>query len=537
MKRYALVFFALALVANLAFAQGAALFMPSDTEVQRAFADLILAGEVPYTNAFPYSGHELATGFGYSGKLAGPGFRSRLVFSIDPSVTGNSSTPSWTTGPGADPTLPLFIDSLDPFAELGARFSGGDSVAGLVKMDLKLRPDFFSAGTLIAPWKPSEIFRQYIAVWEFPQESWVSAASENAWIAAGRFKTGIGNGHFGSTFLNGRAEWYDQIQGVIHGKNLRFMSMLSSTTPHLYQNEADIQFKTDSDGTRYIWDPINDHDYVTTTEAAKFFAYHQIEARFFDRFRFGLGEMNLIGGKTPDLLNFMPGNFWHNAYTAGFSNVMINLDASLVPFKGLMLFGNYTLDDIKGPDEAADSKPTQDAWQAGGRYSFAPVDKFLVTIGGEYTHTSEWAYCRWQPYLTMYQRHLLNGGYIGVDYPLGFAYGPDADHMGAWLNVLLPKGMTVGLDYEHLIKGPISMGMIDSDGVPIYYDYDAAKLAVIRAKPDQISDSVGLSAVLPIGAGFEAKLKVQYTMWQNYGNVSGISADSLLYSGGIRWNY
>ena len=79
------------------------------------------------------------------------------------------------------------------------------------------------------------------------------------------------------------------------------------------------------------------------------------------------------------------------------------------------------------------------------------------------------------------------------------------------------------------------MGMVDPDGVPVYYDYDPAKLAAIRSRPDARSDTFGATASFPFGSGFEAKLKIRYSTWKNYGNVAGASARSLMFSAGVRW--
>lgn len=546
MKRAGIIFCLLLTVLGYLGAQGAGIALRSDIDVQRAIAEYIIGGKVPVTNSFVYSGNELAEILDYNERIAtGTGFKSRLIFSINPAVTGVTGLDAYSDSITADPTMLYFIDSIPLFTELGAKLDAGNSVSGKIKLDLTIRQDWFGANktSLVAPWNFNSIFNLILSDWRFPQESWVAVGNKNAWLAAGRFKAGIGEGHFGNTFLNSRAEWYDQVQGVVGNKNLRFMYFLSSSATHLSKEEAAIQFKEDS-GTRYHWDDINDHDYTTEMEATKVFAYSELEARFWDRLRIGIGQMNLIGGKTPSLLDVLPGVFWHNAYTAGFTNVMLNVNASLVPIDGLKLFGEFTLDDIMGPDEATTSKPYQGAWQTGASYSFETVNSIIVTIGGEYTNTSEWVYCRWQPYLTMYQRHVLAGGWTATDWPLGFAYGPDAKHLGFYVDASLPSGTSLELGYEYLIKGPIYMGMIDSSGNPIYYDYDertditqSTTLADILNNPDQLSHGISLSATVPLPLGFEFNTRVQYWIHTNYKNVAGSSKQALLYSIGVLWRY
>lgn len=551
MKRRILVLVVLAAVVWGAGAQGAGLIFRSDQEASRALARYVMAGKVPATNAFVYSGREAAELFDFEKARGGiKGFKSRLLFSFDPAVTGVSGMTGYSFSPGADPTLLYFIDSLPVFIELGADFWAGDSVAGKVKMDLSLRQNYLGSDfmPLFAPWDVDALIWTFMS-WRFPQEGWVSAAGDNFWLAAGRFKAGLGEGHFGATFMNTRAEWYDQVQGVAGNKNFRFTAIVGTSATHLSQGEAAIQFKTRNDldaGNVSInpWDPINDHDFVNQMEAVKMFAYRQVEARFWDRLRIGVAEMNMIGGKDPGLADLLPTGFWHNNYSAGFTNVMLNLSASLVPAKGLKIFGEFTLDDFRGADEGATGKPAQFGWQAGGTYSFEPAGGMIITAGGEYTYTNEWIYCRWQPYLTMYQRH-QTGPSWATDWPLGFTYGPDARHVGLFASASMENGAALELSYEYLAKGPIYMGMTDADGDPIYYDYDDrddyttrdTSLSAIRAKPDQLSHGASLKASWPLGKGFDVVATFQYWHHSNYRNAAGDTRQFYLYSAGVRWTY
>ncbi len=537
-------------------AQGAGLAFRDDTDVARAIAGYIMSGKVPITNSFVFSGNELAEIAGYDSRIgATKDFKSRLVLSFNPAaVTGVTGIETYTPAPTSDPTLLYFVDGIPVFTELGAGFQVGNAVSGKVKIDLAIRPTFVGTNdlALMAPWEVNSLIRM-LTSWKFPQEGWLATGNENAWIAAGRFKSGIGEGHFSNTFLNSRAEFYDQVQGAIGNRNFRFTSIVGSSATHLYANEADIQYYVRDNPTTYNatensidwWDPINDHDFTTTVEPVKMFAYSQVEARFWDRFRFGVAQMNMIGGKIPAFTDFLPTEFWHNSYAAGFGNVMLNLNASLVPLKGLEVFGELTIDDFQGTDEGVTGKPSQYAWQGGGRYSFKATDDLVITTGAEYTFASEWVYCRWQPYLTMYQRHLINGSQ-GTDWPLGFAYGPDAKHLGIYVNASLPTGANVELGYEYLAKGPIYMGMTDANGNPIYYDYDFATsnlytksttLAAIQAQPDQLSHGISLKATWPIAKGFETYARLQYWNHTNYRNVLASSKDFFLYSAGVLWKF
>jgi hypothetical protein len=222
----------------------------------------------------------------------------------------------------------------------------------------------------------------------------------------------------------------------------------------------------------------------------------------------------------------------------------MTLSAAAVPVDGLQFFGEFTVDDFLVGDEAGSGgKPAQYAWQAGGRYSYKAPGGIILTAGGEYTFANEWVYCRWQPYLTMYDRH-IQGPSWATDWPLGFAYGPDAKHLGIFVNASLASGANLELGYQYLIKGPIYMGMMDADGDPIYYDYDTrtdntkdTSLAAIMALPDQLSHCVSLKGAMPLPKGFEVNTSLEYWIHSNYRNVTGNSQQFFLYSLGGKWKF
>jgi hypothetical protein len=151
----------------------------------------------------------------------------------------------------------------------------------------------------------------------------------------------------------------------------------------------------------------------------------------------------------------------------------------------------------------------------------------------------------------MYQRQVLPGGSVGIDVPLGFDYGPDVDHFGAWAGIGTPRGAKAELRYELVYKGPIRFGMVRlvdniktddtaPEYIPVYYDYDdyagSGALAAILARPDEIRNIVSLSGVLPLGGGFEAIAAVSLGFYRNYGNQAGESERLVLVYAGMKWS-
>jgi hypothetical protein len=93
------------------------------------------------------------------------------------------------------------------------------------------------------------------------------------------------------------------------------------------------------------------------------------------------------------------------------------------------------------------------------------------------------------------------------------------------------------------------MGMTDSNGNPIYYNYDmptfitlpdtprTTTLAAIEARPDQLSHGLSLNVNWPLPLGFETYGRLQYWNHSNYLNAPGDSRQFVLFSTGVLWRY
>ena len=379
---------------------------------------------------------------------------------------------------------------------------------------------------------------RFFASSELPRQAWVAYARPGFGLAAGRFASGLGDGYFGSTVLNPEAPYYDQLMFHAGNDRLRFAWMLGSSSAQLSGAEAEIQWRrTDNSGySPTYWDELNDHDYSSSQTALKLFSYHTLEFRPLDRLRLGLTEMSVMGGTTPGLNYILPPIGWHSTYSPGYSNCGMAFSASLVPLDGLLVSGEFFVDDTRSTDEPENAKPNSYAWQASASYRFTPKPGTLLSFGAEYNHVDRWTYVRWQPYLTMYQRQILTGGYVSMDLPLGFTYGPDCDQGGIWAELRTARGLKARLSYELVVKGPIYMGMVDyidniktdstdKENIPVYYDYDSyageGALAAILARPDEIRNILSCRVDLPIMARLDAVAALTLGFYENYGNEQG----------------
>ena len=361
-----------------------------------------------------------------------------------------------------------------------------------------------------------------------PQEAYLSWAWDNASLAAGRFKTGIGFGEE-NLMLNGQAFWYDNVQFSWWNEKFKFFTMIGTSSSHLSDEEWEVQ--------QVKWDTLNDHDATVAGDEGtiipfKMFTYHRLEWKPIKRFGIGLTEMQLVGGKTPDLTNILPTIIWHNTYTAGATNVMFLVDAWGMPVKGLFLYGEFLIDDmlLSGIEEG-DAKPNCLGWELGALYTLPiNVPGWIFFVQGEYTHVDKWTYTRWQPYLSMYQRQVSTGGWSGLDTPLGHSEGGDVDTFGISVGAVTDKGSRFELSYKYIIKGPVYINQIvDVSGTPtpIYYDTVDAEGA------DKKSHCIVIEGTWPFLKYFTLNASVDLRYVINANHVEGRKTFETIFKTGV----
>lgn len=525
-------------------AQDGALRFRGDGAYESAYWGAVRAGEVP-SLVFPLFGQELSDGADSGSTSGGP---------LMPAVALSASTPTFLydtpfgdTSEISSPPSPRLPELQEAMAGLpsvfllGLGLDVGRGLSARVDADLRFRRDWFAGAGSTLSWSGSDWGTGLIGDVEAPFRAWVSYGSPGVGAALGRFPSGIGAGHFGSTVLNPKAFYYDQAMAHLGDDTIRVAWMLGTSSPQLSQAEADVQWELTPEGlpgSGPPWDPNADHDYSDGRAALKMFAYHLLEWRPVKAIRLGLAEYAVMGGTVPALNFLLPGLVWHNTYAAGYSNVASAALASIVPVPGLLVSGEFLIDDTKSLDETAYDKPASWAWQLSASWAGFSGGGRSLLFGAEYSHVDRWTYVRWQPYLTMYQRNILPGGYRGIDTPLGYTYGPDCDQFGIWAR-FRTAGISLDCSWELVIKGPIYMGMIDADGMPVYFDYDKhagpGKLDQILARPDEIRNVFRLSGTLPLWDAVSVRLEATLGFYRNFAHVYGDDAALAVVYLGLEW--
>lgn len=538
----------LALGISTAAGQEARMLNTREGILEWEYLDRIKNGLIPPTtiqslSAKEASSYEIDTGLLPTEKATVTG---KII--IQPSVLGWNEID--TSKRLTDASMLTRFHMKDPVLYLGVSFAS-PSFYGTTAIDFgtDALAAYADESGMTGFWKPLD----NVSYWTFPEEGYLAWSGKNMTFAFGRFKTGIGLGE-SNIFLNGQARWYDQAQFSWWSERFRFFSFWGTSSAHLSNKEYEIQSFSKKDGNAWGWDTINNHDAATQSLVPlKMFTYHRFEFKPFSRIGFGLSEMQLIGGKEPDLMNLAPSVIWHNAYTAGVTNVMLHADTWFSPVKGLLVFGEFLMDDSKAPKEYGASKPNCWGWAAGSTYVLPlETEDWRYSVSVEYEHLDKWTYSRWQPYLTMYQRQLLTGGHEGFDIPLGHNEGGDVDQIGISLLAIDRKGRRIEIKYDFIDKGPVYLGMYvknpdflegsgESKYIPVYYDFDnwteTGALEALLGKTRKYSNVFNLNAAWPLTPSMVANGEIDLRMIVNSGHVRGEKATELVYKIGLTWTY
>lgn len=536
------------------FGQSAHLLGRKDGSLERLYLESIREGYIPPTTVQTISEAE-ARFYG----LIGTKTHSTEPFwkggvSIQPFVVGwyGIESTQWDEGYSrrlADFSLINRLTLNEPILSAHISF-GSDSFYATTAVDFSTDSliKYIDSNGVLGFWEPME----YFSWWTFPKEAYLSWSTDQTTVAAGRFPTGIGLGN-ANLFLNGQAFWYDQLQFSWWSKNFRFFAMWGTSSSHLSKEEYAIQTNTNPYNTddNLGWDANDNHNHASQSIIPfKMFTYHRLEFKPLTWLGLGLGEMQMIGGKVPEMSNLLPGGYWHNTYSSGNTNVMMIADLWTVPLPGLLIYGEFLMDDSRAPSEGHTSKPNCWGWEAGAT-AVLPVapSGWNFSLNVEYSHVDAWTYGRWQPYLTMYQRQILTGGWSGIDIPLGHPEGNDVNQAGIRFTALGKESRRIEFGYTWISKGPLYLGRIetlknseDEDFfVPVYFDYDdwagSGELKRITGSTRKYSHVFSLRCVWPILNQLTLDSEIDYRIIQNYAHKSGKTQTETVIKTGLIWKY
>ena len=311
----------------------------------------------------------------------------------------------------------------------------------------------------------------------FPYNAYGVFQLGQQYIVIGRCKLRWGEALY-PVALSDTSPYYDNLTYHLNAGDLKYTFHYISINPILTKSEWEEQEKvTGSD-----------------TPRLKTLVGHRLDVYISKNFRWGIGELTMIGGRVPDFHLISPFVIYHNNFESN-TNTMGVLDFSWTPFSGLNIYGELALDDIIIPPSESFDSPTIYAYNLGLRIPFKILKgSFLLNL--EYIKVTELMYGKHLPYLRFYNRitYLTNfppSRHI-VDYPTGFAYGPDAE-MLVFLLSYFDEDTVANLEIFGLNKGPRDLH------TPYEEDVDGEMKKVLGARFSVTWKNMGITLELVNG--------------------------------------
>jgi hypothetical protein len=351
-------------------------------------------------------------------------------------------------------------------------------------------------------------------------------------LRAGRDKLQLGPGRASTLSFNAAIPWADYAKASLDAGSLSLSWYYVRLNPYLTDDERyymDAVYKypnLNADPTAYYE--------LLHTEAEKNLAITRLTWRVCPWATVVFTQHDLVAGRTMQLSDLNPLMIWHNLFQEGVYGVPAMLEASVVPLKGLRLYGQYLLYDATVADETgtASDNAGASAYQGGLTWLIRPfaedgafADRRL-RLDLEATLTDPWVYGKAYSLRQFTSRFIFVEPYNGrfwVDYPIGPAFGPDCADLDMRFGIGKPEDWQLSLTGGYRESGSITL-VGYGDGSDYSHQSDFHRDGLVYVKSGQSPERrlrLGLEASSPairLGS-FElsGKAGLQGNWLENYG--------------------
>lgn len=294
-----------------------------------------------------------------------------------------------------------------------------------------------------------------------PYRAFLSVGGHNWNVQLGRDKLSWGNGETGNMVLSDWADWYNFIKFTTYWKVLKFTTIYAGIESYLTPEEKDIDA---------VGDGLTRGNYENFRERYKALMAHRLEARITDKLTLAATEAIIFGNKYPEFSNMNPVSIFHSVFAPEYSNVIFSLEADYALFRGLDIYFQFAMDEMKlSIENDSSGRPTALGYLAGARYLF-PAGDGIVKLTLEGARTDPYMYNRWHPLtrFTVRRRYwsYLSGEYLYVDKATGYRYGPDALVLYLAGEYRIPSDLKLSADVTMKFLGELNNSLSD----PLAYD-------------------------------------------------------------------
>ena len=278
-----------------------------------------------------------------------------------------------------------------------------------------------------------------------PARAMVSFFSTPFEFRIGRGGLKIGPGTWGSMVLNSRIPYFDHLKARLFVDTAFSLSLFVINLNPIISTREQAYLQDMYDGLIPNPEVNADANGKPFIGAAKNLILSRLTVTPFPWLSFTVTQTNLVGGRDPILADLIPLNIFHNLFAEGVYSCPLSITATVVPYRGIKVYGEFFLQDIMAGDE---TDPTVNPGAAGYQAGLVLLSTPFFSLGpGRFRLNVEWSYVDPWVYLRYYSVRQYTSrivywdpeaGDTWIEYPLGFYLGPDALDVNVSLSYGVP---------------------------------------------------------------------------------------------------
>jgi len=282
-------------------------------------------------------------------------------------------------------------------------------------------------------------------------------------LRLGRDKLHLGPSKWCGLTLNKYVPYYDYIKARFFVPGFSFSSYIINLNPIITSNESDYLNSLDFDEYRKL-EPNGTKNGDPYMDRFKNLVLSKITIVPWHWLGISATQCNLVGGRPLEISDFNPLLIFHNNFDEGTYSVPLSVTATVVPYKGIKIYGEWYFYDAPAGDEV-DSD--ENAFAMGYQLGFTILSNPFFQLGpgrfrldAEITYVDPWTYGKAYDLRKFTSRFVYVESFVGrfwVDYPLGFYLGPDVIDIHCSVSYGIPGEWEAELHWNTTAKGGVDL--------------------------------------------------------------------------------